>query len=166
MAADKRGYGKYVVDNAEVLGAVVSMRQTRATHKKEEARLRKAEKVNQRITTLPVSRERRVMASQMFAASKLAYGWIGHKPNKAESDKSFNTALRGIHKTSNKFESKNLKAVMEGAVTDPKCIITTRLAGIVTRAIQRGNGKWMSGKGTLSGNLGSCMDDLGWKENG
>ena len=102
----------------------------------------------------------------MLGSSKFAYGWIGHRPNRAEVDKTLNVALRGIHKTSNRNGSKNLKCVLEGAVIDPTCIIATRLAGVAARAIAKKNGHWLAGKETLAGNIRQTMESLGWKEDG
>ena len=164
--AIKRGIQTYVKDVAEVLGVVFTMAKTRAVHPKKEARIENAKETNLKVGTLPVPSERRRLASQMFASSKLAYGWVTAHPQCPSNPKTTNIALAVINKRTMPMGNRNLECVLERGVVDPACIVATRVAGIAMRAIGRKNAIWSECRGTLESKLRHILKVLGWKESG
>jgi hypothetical protein len=163
----EEGCAERVVEALEGLGVVAVLAKGRKTAKKEEARLRDAMDSMAGIQILPNGREEKRRFLKSFAASKLAYGWVGQSPLAGEKKKYDSAVWKTLGMSG--WCNRNLKEVLMGADMTAEGVLAQRAIGLMMRRLQRSEKskeelKWNNKHGVHVGRVRKIMRELGWEE--
>ena len=155
------GWDKFVVDEAEVLGAVIG---NTTLAPKEVKRIDKFKERASLMDTLPIPRATMIGFKRAIAMSVLAYGWLFRHPQLAVLNKCASLMMGRTLRNG----SRQLKYVMEGATVHPFPVFLCRLFNMTLLAKQKFEHEeyfgWAKAPQHSVGHLRNMMQYLGWEE--
>ena len=154
-AAEERGLGKYVVQDLEALGVML----TRKAGAKEQARVDAAQRTIQMLQVLPGSRNYKLRVGRALGLTKAMYGWIGKSPGKAQAAP-VNKASMQISKTS-QATNPALREVFEGGTNTLEITVLQRQLAMLGKRRSRKETTW-DAQSTAA--VREAMSSWQWKE--